>query len=184
MHKSSTSSNGSSEGYGGKGEVGSRRDLEENKSHSSQKLGEERIGGRRFMIFGENLGRIDGFRAPGNSAFPSEENMCYFNVMILGIWQSPYEVQQIYRRGGKNQNCKRGGNGTRMPEADGREKAERIEKKARVLQSMKEQGLAAPGKASNLSRLTKLPGNNAWQQQQGRLPASPTALIRAVVKRL
>lgn len=29
--------------------------------------------------------------APGISASPSEENMRYFNVMILGPSQSPYE---------------------------------------------------------------------------------------------
>jgi ubiquitin-protein ligase len=29
--------------------------------------------------------------APGISASPSEENMRYFNVMILGPAQSPYE---------------------------------------------------------------------------------------------
>lgn len=29
--------------------------------------------------------------APGISASPSEENMRYFNVMILGPTQSPYE---------------------------------------------------------------------------------------------
>ncbi|KAK8955761.1 Ubiquitin-conjugating enzyme E2 36 [Platanthera guangdongensis] len=53
------------------------------------------IGGRRFMISGEHLARIDGFRAPGISASPSEENMRYFNVMILGPSQSPYEDAQI-----------------------------------------------------------------------------------------
>jgi len=31
------------------------------------------------------------FAAPGISASPSEENMRYFNVMILGPSQSPYE---------------------------------------------------------------------------------------------
>jgi ubiquitin-protein ligase len=31
------------------------------------------------------------FTAPGISASPSEENMRYFNVMILGPAQSPYE---------------------------------------------------------------------------------------------
>lgn len=31
------------------------------------------------------------FAAPGISASPSEENMRYFNVMILGPTQSPYE---------------------------------------------------------------------------------------------
>jgi ubiquitin-conjugating enzyme E2 N len=29
--------------------------------------------------------------APGISASPSEENMRYFNVMVLGPAQSPYE---------------------------------------------------------------------------------------------
>lgn len=32
--------------------------------------------------------------APGISASPSEENMRYFNVMILGPSQSPYEGTQ------------------------------------------------------------------------------------------
>ncbi|KAK8939126.1 Ubiquitin-conjugating enzyme E2 36 [Platanthera zijinensis] len=49
------------------------------------------IGVCRFIIFVENLARIDGFRAPGISTSPSEENMCYFNVMILGPSQPPYE---------------------------------------------------------------------------------------------
>ncbi|XBI97881.1 hypothetical protein VPH35_018183 [Triticum aestivum] len=31
--------------------------------------------------------------APGISTSPSEENMCYFNVMALGPAQSPYEGQ-------------------------------------------------------------------------------------------
>lgn len=31
------------------------------------------------------------FAAPGISASPSEDNMRYFNVMILGPSQSPYE---------------------------------------------------------------------------------------------
>lgn len=34
------------------------------------------------------------FAAPGISASPSEENMRYFNVMILGPTQSPYEGTQ------------------------------------------------------------------------------------------
>ncbi|KAL0328424.1 UNVERIFIED_CONTAM: Ubiquitin-conjugating enzyme E2 36 [Sesamum calycinum] len=33
--------------------------------------------------------------APGISASPSEENMRYFNVMILGPTQSPYEARRI-----------------------------------------------------------------------------------------
>ncbi|XP_012848631.1 PREDICTED: ubiquitin-conjugating enzyme E2 36 [Erythranthe guttata] len=33
--------------------------------------------------------------APGISASPSEENMRYFNVMILGPTQSPYEGNKI-----------------------------------------------------------------------------------------
>ncbi|KAK8947510.1 Ubiquitin-conjugating enzyme E2 36 [Platanthera guangdongensis] len=32
---------------------------------------------------------------PGISASPSEENMCYFNVMILGPSQSPYEDDNL-----------------------------------------------------------------------------------------
>jgi len=32
--------------------------------------------------------------APGISASPSEENMRYFNVMILGPSQSPYEGEE------------------------------------------------------------------------------------------
>ncbi|KAK8953893.1 Ubiquitin-conjugating enzyme E2 36 [Platanthera zijinensis] len=52
------------------------------------------IGVCRFIIFVENLARIDGFRAPGISTSPSEENMCYFNVMILGPSQPPYEEGQ------------------------------------------------------------------------------------------
>lgn len=35
------------------------------------------------------------FEAPGISASPSEENMRYFNVMILGPTQSPYEGIQL-----------------------------------------------------------------------------------------
>jgi len=34
------------------------------------------------------------FAAPGISASPSEENMRYFNVMILGPSQSPYEGEE------------------------------------------------------------------------------------------
>lgn len=33
--------------------------------------------------------------APGISASPSEDNMRYFNVMILGPTQSPYEGSMI-----------------------------------------------------------------------------------------
>lgn len=33
--------------------------------------------------------------APGISASPSEENMRYFNVMILGPSQSPYEGNKL-----------------------------------------------------------------------------------------
>lgn len=36
--------------------------------------------------------------APGISASPSEENLRYFNVMILGPTQSPYEGMQLYDR--------------------------------------------------------------------------------------
>jgi ubiquitin-protein ligase len=38
--------------------------------------------------------RIAVFAAPGISASPSEENMRYFNVMILGPSQSPYEGEE------------------------------------------------------------------------------------------
>lgn len=34
--------------------------------------------------------------APGISASPSEDNMRYFNVMILGPTQSPYEGNLTY----------------------------------------------------------------------------------------
>ena len=34
---------------------------------------------------------LDDISAPGISASPSEENLRYFNVMILGPSQSPYE---------------------------------------------------------------------------------------------
>lgn len=34
---------------------------------------------------------ISVFLAPGISASPSEDNLRYFNVMILGPSQSPYE---------------------------------------------------------------------------------------------
>lgn len=37
-----------------------------------------------------------GAAAPGISASPSEENMRYFNVMILGPTQSPYEGSDLY----------------------------------------------------------------------------------------
>lgn len=33
--------------------------------------------------------------APGISASPSEDNMRYFNVMILGPTQSPYEGNEL-----------------------------------------------------------------------------------------
>ena len=33
--------------------------------------------------------------APGISASPSEDNMRYFNVMILGPTQSPYEGKKL-----------------------------------------------------------------------------------------
>jgi len=36
------------------------------------------------------------FAAPGISASPSEENMRYFNVMILGPSQSPYEGEESF----------------------------------------------------------------------------------------
>lgn len=35
------------------------------------------------------------YTAPGISASPSEENMRYFNVMILGPAQSPYEGNEL-----------------------------------------------------------------------------------------
>ncbi|KAL3016471.1 hypothetical protein AAZX31_06G215000 [Glycine max] len=35
--------------------------------------------------------------APGISASPSEENMRYFNVMILGPTQSPYEGRGVFK---------------------------------------------------------------------------------------
>lgn len=38
--------------------------------------------------------------APGISASPSEDNMRYFNVMILGPTQSPYEGSDIYLTNG------------------------------------------------------------------------------------
>jgi hypothetical protein len=38
--------------------------------------------------------RIAVFAAPGISASPSEENMRYFNVMILGPSQWPYEGEE------------------------------------------------------------------------------------------
>lgn len=34
--------------------------------------------------------------APGISASPSEENLRYFNVMILGPSQSPYEGTSVH----------------------------------------------------------------------------------------
>lgn len=52
--------------------------------------------GRLFGVLGFVLSLV-GFisvsfvAAPGISASPSEENMRYFNVMILGPAQSPYE---------------------------------------------------------------------------------------------
>ncbi|RLM99264.1 ubiquitin-conjugating enzyme E2 36 [Panicum miliaceum] len=54
---------------------------------------------REIFFFSENFGAIwsplllfwPHYSAPGISASPSEENMRYFNVMILGPAQSPYE---------------------------------------------------------------------------------------------
>ncbi|XP_033132691.1 ubiquitin-conjugating enzyme E2 36 isoform X1 [Brassica rapa] len=43
-----------------------------------------------FFLFLSNKGCVF-LAAPGISASPSEENMRYFNVMVLGPTQSPYE---------------------------------------------------------------------------------------------
>ncbi|KAF6136940.1 hypothetical protein GIB67_025774 [Kingdonia uniflora] len=43
--------------------------------------------------------------APGISASPSEENMRYFNVMILGPSQSPYEGPATEMFEGRSQLC-------------------------------------------------------------------------------
>jgi hypothetical protein len=50
------------------------------------------------MIGVEDPGLCAGFvlAAPGISASPSEENMRYFNVMILGPSQSPYEGDKFF----------------------------------------------------------------------------------------
>ncbi|KAF8411047.1 hypothetical protein HHK36_003586 [Tetracentron sinense] len=44
-----------------------------------------------FFVIGQETQRLLSEPAPGISASPSEENMRYFNVMILGPTQSPYE---------------------------------------------------------------------------------------------
>ena len=46
-----------------------------------------------FLIYCYYLSAL--ITAPGISASPSEENMRYFNVMILGPTQSPYEGKQL-----------------------------------------------------------------------------------------
>ncbi|KAL5231563.1 hypothetical protein ABZP36_030339, partial [Zizania latifolia] len=44
---------------------------------------------------GAGIHVVSTFTAAGISASPSEENMHYFNIMILGLAQSPYEAAGI-----------------------------------------------------------------------------------------
>ncbi|XP_058095617.1 uncharacterized protein LOC131241020 isoform X2 [Magnolia sinica] len=45
----------------------------------------------KSFLNGEQQSTPSDYQAPGISASPSEDNMRYFNVMILGPTQSPYE---------------------------------------------------------------------------------------------